>query len=86
MYWLERRITVGFSSDNIARVGNTYGGLTDAVKENIFHILFGGSIQNQLFIENLTYVQKSVIVAPNILHSLKEDNFEDFVIPVEVEK
>lgn len=54
------------------------------VKESVYQILFGGSLQNQLFIENLPYTQKNVVVPRNVLHSLKDDLFEDIVIPMEV--
>lgn len=70
--------------DSMAKVGNSYGGLTDMVKENVYQILFGGSLQNQLFVENLPYTQKNVVVPRNVLHSLKDDLFEDIVIPMEV--
>ncbi|MBO0440291.1 type VII secretion protein EssC [Candidatus Enterococcus ikei] len=70
--------------DSLTKVGNTYGGLTNMVKESVYQILFGGSLQNQLFIENLPYTQKNVVVPRNVLHSLKDDLFEDIVIPMEV--
>lgn len=70
--------------DSLTKFGNTYGGLTNMVKESVYQILFGGSLQNQLFIENLPYTQKNVVVPRNLLHSLKDDLFEDIVIPMEV--
>lgn len=70
--------------DSLTKVGNTYGGLTDMVKESMYQLLFGGSLQNQLFIENLPYTQKNIVVPRNVLHSLKDDLFEDIVIPMEV--
>lgn len=73
-----------FFIDSIAKVGNSYGGLTDLVKENVYQILFGGSLQNQLFIENLPYNQKNMVVPRNVMHSLKDDQFEAFVVPMEV--
>ncbi|MBO1299477.1 MULTISPECIES: type VII secretion protein EssC [unclassified Enterococcus] len=74
-----------FFIDNIAKVGNTFGGITTFVKENIDQILFGGSLQNQLFIENLSYQEKNAIVAKNVLHSLKDDQLEAIVFPTEEE-
>lgn len=70
--------------DSLSKVGNSYGGLTNMVKESVHQILFGGSLQNQLFIENLPYTQKNVVVPRNVLHSLKDDVFEDIVVPMEV--
>lgn len=71
--------------DHMTKVGNTFGGITMFVKENIDHILFGGSLQNQLFIENLSYQEKNAIVAKNVLHSLKDENLEALVFPTEEE-
>lgn len=71
--------------DHMTKVGNTFGGITMFVKENIDHILFGGSLQNQLFIENLSYQEKNAIVAKNVLHSLKDEHLEALVFPTEEE-
>ncbi|PTO40093.1 type VII secretion protein EssC [Enterococcus mundtii] len=71
--------------DHMAKVGNTFGGITTFIKENIDQILFGGSLQNQLFIENLSYQEKNAIVAKNVLHSLKDDQLEALVFPTEEE-
>ncbi|MGA5592134.1 type VII secretion protein EssC [Enterococcus mundtii] len=71
--------------DHMTKVGNTFGGITMFVKENIDHILFGGSLQNQLFIENLSYQEKNARVAKNVLHSLKDEQWEVLVFPTEEE-
>lgn len=72
--------------DSLSKVGATYGGMTALAKENIEYLLFGGSLNKQLFIENLSLDQKNAPVSRNVLHSLKDDVLEAITIPTEVTK
>ncbi|AYG00470.1 type VII secretion protein EssC [Lactococcus allomyrinae] len=70
-------------ADTVTRIGNSYGGTTNAVKENVYQILFGGDLSQQHFIENLSQEIKKEVTARNVIHSLKDDEFFNIVFPTE---
>src|SRR5574337_791503 len=61
--------------DSVEKVGNSFGGITTLIKENIYHFLFGGDLRKQRFIENLS-LDKTKIVPPRyVLHQYKDETF-----------
>ncbi|MDR0299599.1 MAG: type VII secretion protein EssC, partial [Streptococcaceae bacterium] len=72
-------------TDMMSRVGQTYGAVTNAVKDNIYQILFGGNLGQQHFIENLPMEVKKVLPERNVIHSVIDDEYFDIVIPKEAD-
>ena len=69
--------------DSVEKVGNSFGGITTLIKENIYHFLFGGDLRKQRFIENLS-LDKTKIVPPRyVLHQYKDETFGTVNIPME---
>lgn len=69
--------------DSVEKVGNSFGGITTLIRENIYHFLFGGDLRKQRFIENLS-LDKTKIVPPRyVLHQYKDETFGTVNIPME---
>ena len=72
--------------DYFTRVGNSFNMPTTVVRENAYQILFGGDLNNQHFIENLSAEAKKEVSNRNVLHVVKDEEFSNIVIPVESEE
>lgn len=68
--------------DNMSRIANNYA-ITSSLKDNLYQILFGGDLNNQRFINNLSMGLKKELHAKNVLHSIKDDELFNIVVPVE---
>ncbi len=69
--------------DSISKVGASYQGITTAIKEYSDQILFGGCLDQQLFIEGFSYEERNERVNKNVLYLLKEEQLAQVVIPLE---
>ena len=67
--------------DNMSRIANSYS-VTGPMKENAYQILFGGDLNNQRFIENLPMEIKKEVHTKNVLHSIKDEELFNIVIPI----
>ncbi|EPI09170.1 FtsK/SpoIIIE domain-containing protein, partial [Enterococcus faecalis] len=72
--------------DSLMKLTATYGSFVSIVKENLSQLLFGGTLQNQLFVENIPFNQQNIPVPRNILNRLQDDILDKIVIPTEVKK
>lgn len=66
--------------DHMTKLSSAFG-VVAAVKENVDQILFGGDLSTQRFFENLSYSVKKEAQAKNVLHSLKDDELSQIVVP-----
>jgi S-DNA-T family DNA segregation ATPase FtsK/SpoIIIE len=66
--------------DLISNVGGNYSALTKAVKENIPHILFGGDVKNQNFIETIPEL-RNLKLKMNELMYLTDESLINVVLP-----
>ena len=72
--------------DSIAKVGNTYGNLTSMAREFIPELLFGGNLQTQRFIEQLSTEKKNEVFKTNVIHRLVEEKLIHIVVPESEER
>ncbi|EKJ3581582.1 TPA: type VII secretion protein EssC [Enterococcus faecalis] len=72
--------------DSLMKLTATYGSFVSIVKENLSQLLFGGTLQNQPFVENVPFNQQNIPVPRNILNRLQDDTLDKIVIPTEVKK
>ncbi|AGV73734.1 type VII secretion protein EssC [Lactococcus cremoris] len=70
--------------DNMSRIANSYS-ITGPLKENTYQLLFGGDLNTQRFIDNLPMDVKKEVHAKNVLHSIKDEELFNIVIPTEKE-
>lgn len=70
--------------DNMSRIANSYS-LTGPLKENTYQLLFGGDLNTQRFIDNLPMNVKKEVHAKNVLHSIKDEELFNIVVPTEKE-
>ncbi len=70
--------------DNMSRISNSYS-LTGPLKENTYQLLFGGDLNTQRFIDNLPMDVKKEVHAKNVLHSIKDEELFNIVVPTEKE-
>lgn len=68
--------------DNMSRIANSYS-LTGPLKENTYQLLFGGDLNTQRFIDNLPMDVKKEVHAKNVLHSIKDEELFNIVVPTE---
>ncbi|GAB2025550.1 hypothetical protein OfM1_16220 [Lactovum odontotermitis] len=71
--------------DYMSRVGNNFGMATLTARENLSEILFGGELNNQNFIENLSADEKKGNFGRNVLHCVKDESLSHIVVPVDSE-
>ncbi|MDR1567400.1 MAG: type VII secretion protein EssC [Streptococcaceae bacterium] len=71
--------------DNMSRIVNSYS-VTGPLKENTYQILFGGDLNTQRFIDNLPMNIKKEVHAKNVLHSIKDEELFNIVIPIAKEE
>ena len=69
--------------DSVEKVGNSFGGITNLIRENIYHFLFGGDLKKQHFIENLSLEETKVVPPRYILHQYKDEVFGTVMTPTE---
>ncbi|QDJ28179.1 hypothetical protein [Pseudolactococcus paracarnosus] len=69
--------------DSVEKVGNSFGGITTLIKENIYHFLFGGDLRKQRFIENLSLDETKIVLPRYVLHQYKDETFGTVNIPME---
>lgn len=69
--------------DSVEKVGNSFGGITTLIKENIYHFLFGGDLRKQRFIENLSLDEIKIVLPRYVLHQYKDETFGTVNIPME---
>ena len=69
--------------DSVEKVGNSFGGITNLIRENIYHFLFGGDLKKQRFIENLSLEETKVVPPRHILHQYKDEVFGTVMTPME---
>lgn len=69
--------------DSVEKVGNSFGGITNLIRENIYHFLFGGDLKKQRFIENLSLEETKVVPPRYILHQYKDEVFGTVMTPME---
>ena len=69
--------------DSVEKVGNSFGGITNLIRENIYHFLFGGDLKKQRFIENLSLEETKVVPPRYILHQYKDEVFGTVMTPTE---
>lgn len=69
--------------DFVGNVGNKFNSATAAVRDNVYQILFGGSLQDQHFIVSLAPELRKAMPENKVLHVLKDDEFFNLVIPME---
>ncbi|EQB4895319.1 MULTISPECIES: hypothetical protein [Enterococcus] len=72
--------------DTSTKLTSTYSSFISTIKENTEQVLFGGTLQNQSFVENVPYDQQNLPVPKNVLHRLKEEVLDKIVVPMEVNK
>lgn len=72
--------------DYITNIGNNFAMPTITVKENVSMILFGGQLETQHFIENLSPQQKNEKTELNVLHCVKDEDFLNIVVPTKREE
>ena len=72
--------------DSVEKVGNSYGGITQLINENLYYFLFGGDLKKQRFIEGLSSEQTKEVPPRHILHQLKDETFGTIVLPMEESK
>ncbi|EME3511927.1 type VII secretion protein EssC [Enterococcus faecium] len=72
--------------DSVDKVGSSYGGITQLIKENLYYFLFGGDLKKQRFVEGLPLEQTKSVPPRHILHQLKDENFGTIVLPMEESK
>ncbi|MGO4592440.1 type VII secretion protein EssC [Leifsonia sp. 2TAF2] len=66
--------------DQVSKVNGNFG-LAGTMKENLDQILFGGDLGTQRFVDNLPLGVKKQPPGKNVLHSLKDDELSEIVIP-----
>jgi S-DNA-T family DNA segregation ATPase FtsK/SpoIIIE len=71
--------------DQMSKVNSGFG-LIGTLKENLEQILFGGDLGTQRFVDNLSLEAKRVAHGRNILHSFKNDELTQIVIPTVPER
>src|SRR5574337_98532 len=69
--------------DSVEKVGNSFGGITTLIRENIYHFLFGGDLRKQRFIENLSLDETKIVPPRYVLHQYKDETFGTVNIPME---
>lgn len=70
--------------DNMSRIANSYS-ITGPLKENTYQLLFGGDLNTQRFIDNLSMDVKKEVHAKNVLHVIKDEELFNIVVPTEKE-
>lgn len=66
--------------DHLSKVNGGFG-MVGPLKENVDQILFGGDLSAQRFVDNLPLAIKNEKHAKNVLHTLKNDELSEIVIP-----
>ncbi|MEV8213079.1 type VII secretion protein EssC [Leifsonia sp. NPDC077715] len=66
--------------DLMSRLNNAYS-LVGAFKESLDQILFGGDLNAQRFVENRAFLTSKETFAKNVLHSLKDEELFQIVVP-----
>ncbi|MFJ8894785.1 type VII secretion protein EssC [Leifsonia sp. NPDC102414] len=67
--------------DHLSRVNGSFG-MVGPVKENVGQILFGGELSTQRFVDNLPLSVKKETHGKSVLHSLKNDELFQIVVPM----
>lgn len=70
--------------DHLSKVNASFG-IINPLKENVGQILFGGDLGAQRFVDNLSIAVRKETHAKNILHSLKDEVFDNIVVPTAYE-
>ena len=66
--------------DQLSKVNGAFG-LVGPLKENVDRILFGGDLGTQRFVDNLPLSARKETSARNVLHSLRDGELLDIVVP-----
>ena len=66
--------------DQLSKVNGGFG-LVGPLKENVDRILFGGDLGTQRFVDNLPLSARKETSARNVLHSLRDGELLDIVVP-----
>lgn len=66
--------------DLLSKVNGSFG-MVGPLKENVDQILFGGDLGTQRFVDNLPLAAKKETHGKNVLHSLKDDELFEIVVP-----
>jgi S-DNA-T family DNA segregation ATPase FtsK/SpoIIIE len=67
--------------DHLSKVNGSFG-MVSPLKENVDQILFGGDLGTQRFVDNLPLSVKKETHGKNVLHSLKNDDLCQIVVPL----
>lgn len=68
--------------DHMTKLNSNFG-LASSLKENVGQILFGGDLNTQRFVDNVSFAAKKQTYGRNVLHSVRDGELTEIVVPAQ---